>query len=110
MAEGHMKYNSVQGIEEYLVDLDGLNRLIHDRQAAGYDRHERLDDFVVLGRWFTDSCGNFGRCEFELDYKPTDLASRLPKVVRSADILQLVKGLSISSGVHSDVPPSRLVC
>lgn len=54
-------YDTKEGIREYLKDLAGLNRLATDRARAGYDRREHLRDFCVLGRWITDSCGNFGK-------------------------------------------------
>lgn len=104
-------YDTVQGITEYLTDLDGLNRLIRDRQAAGYQRKERLHDFVVMGRWHTDSCGNFGRCKFELNYKPTDIPAALPKVVESKALYAMLDGLSISTAMESSgVPPTHVLC
>lgn len=54
------RYNTVEGITEQLGDLNGLHRVIRERREAGYDRKERLREFVVLGRWMFDTCGNCG--------------------------------------------------
>jgi hypothetical protein len=104
------EYDTVQGITAYLNDLDGLNRLIRDRNVAGYDRKERLRDFVILGRWFADACGNFGKCKFELNYKPTDIPAALPKVVEPKDLYAMLAGLSISHGFESGAAPSHVIC
>jgi hypothetical protein len=79
-------YDDPHGIEtEYLTSLEGLNRLIKDRHAAGYDRHEHLEDFIILGRWHTDSCGNFGDLKFlQSNYEPMEAPPSLPKVIRGA--------------------------
>jgi hypothetical protein len=105
-----MIYDRANCIEAYLTDLDGLNRLIKDRAEAGYTRHERLHDFIILGRWSTDSCGNFGRCQFRLDYKPVELQNSLPKVVRKEDLFGMFKDLTIEISASSDVPPSHILC
>lgn len=54
-------YDDPQVIPLYLQDLQGLNRLSHERREAGYERKERLHNFIILGRWSTDSCGNMSR-------------------------------------------------
>ena len=105
-------YDSIEGIEMfYLTDgLAGLNRLIKDRKTAGYDRKERLHDFVIMGRWSTDACGNFGRCEFQLDYEPIKLPKDLPRVMRTEDAYKRVVNVSLTTYSSSDVPPSHVFC
>lgn len=53
------QYDSFDGITAHVNQgLKGLNRLMRRRHKAGYKRGERLNQWVILGQWFTDSCGN----------------------------------------------------
>lgn len=66
-------YDTVEGIKGYLEQgLDGLRKLAKDRNTAGYDRKERLHQFIILGRWMTDTCGNFGLTEITHPYARED--------------------------------------
>lgn len=105
-------YDTVEGIKTYLKDLEGLNRLKKDRMEAGYERKERLQDFLILGRWMTDSCGNFGDCTLLDDrYKPMDIAAGMPQVVPRDDVFKLFHVSSTStSGTRCCVPPVRVHC
>lgn len=52
-------YDTVSGIKAYLKDgLAGLTRLAKHRNEAYYVRKERLLEWVVLGRFRFDTCGN----------------------------------------------------
>lgn len=109
-------YDDLKRIEEdYLQDLDGLNRLIEDRHEAAYVRKERLQEWVILGHWSTDTCGNFGDCTFLDDrYKPIEVDGKgftVPPVVARADVFKLfhVESMSVS-GMVSCVPPARVHC
>ncbi|MBU3905306.1 MAG: hypothetical protein KJ906_04135 [Nanoarchaeota archaeon] len=52
-------YNTDEGIQKSLVSLEEFHKLINERHAAGYERHEPLDDFTVLdGEYWLDTCGN----------------------------------------------------
>lgn len=102
-------YDTVAGIAGYLTSLAGLNRLIDERMRAGYDRRERLDDFVILGRWTTDACGNFSRIEGRL--VPKDLVPDLPDVLPLKQLWSFLPAdSSITSVIGSSVPPERLRC
>lgn len=103
-------YDTVDGIRSYLTDLEGLNRLIGDRHKAGYVRKERLQDWVVLGHWHTDSCGNFGDCTFQDDrHKPMEVS--LPDVVPREDVYKLYRVHSMTTdGMRCCVPPVRVHC
>jgi hypothetical protein len=108
-------YDTKEGIETYLTDLEGLNRLIKDRHDAGYLRKERLHDWVVLGHWHTDTCGNFGDCTFQDDrYKPMEIDPEkftLPPVVPREDVYKLFHVHSmVTSGTRCCVPPVRVQC
>jgi hypothetical protein len=109
------EYDIPEGIEGYLTDLAGLRRLIADRHKAAYGRRERLHDFVILGRWRADSCGNFGKCEIRVDFEPTKAVAKLPQVVTVDALFELsVQDLGgeirLSSGVDSEVPAPHLRC
>lgn len=62
-------YDNPVDITERLTDLNGLHRVIRERQTAGYDRKERLHEYMVLGRWMFDTCGNCGKISL-LDRDP----------------------------------------
>lgn len=51
--------DSFEAVSEAIKTLDGLNQLITARHVAGYERHERLTNWSILGRFILDSCGNF---------------------------------------------------
>ena len=54
-------YDSYRGILDYLSQgMLGLHRLVARRHDAGYKRKERMVEWVIMGRWFLDSCGNAG--------------------------------------------------
>jgi hypothetical protein len=40
--------------------LSGVRAIAIARGEAGYKRKERLQQWLILGRWFADTCGNFG--------------------------------------------------
>jgi hypothetical protein len=93
--------------------LEGLNRLARERHDAGYDRKEHLRTFIVLGRWSTDTCGNFGSCRFKYDYsKPIDwLADAMPSVVAWEDFGRVLPDVSMETSLaRSNIPPHHVVC
>lgn len=53
-------YDTREGIQE-AVDkgLPGLHELEKERREAGYKRRERMSEWVVLGLFDLDTCGNF---------------------------------------------------
>jgi hypothetical protein len=52
-------YDSVAGISSYLdKGLAGFHRLVQRRHDAYYRRKENLHEWVILGRWYFDTCGN----------------------------------------------------
>jgi hypothetical protein len=59
-----MSYDTKEGLETFLQDgLAGLRRMAKLRQHAGYVQKEVLHEFVVLGRYYLDTCGNFSSIE-----------------------------------------------
>lgn len=92
-------YDTIEGIQTYLTDLGRLNQLVVDRHRAGYERHEKLNEFVILGSWATDTCGNFGVVKFEdVNYNALDIRSSLPPVLTLKDVYKYgVDTISTSS-------------
>jgi hypothetical protein len=105
--------DTVDGIHTYLGDLAGLHLLIKARCEA-YDRSDRgsarLGSFIILGRWATDSCGNFGRCEIKsYSGDASWIAGDLPPVVRMDD-LQFLKNLSVTTTYDGSPPHPNSLC
>jgi hypothetical protein len=101
-----VKYDTIEGIAEYLTDLAGLHQLFSDRRKAYYDRKEHLASFVILGRWATDSCGNSGRATIGA-YSGRDaswIADDLPPVVSMFDF-HLLKSVNVTT---TDESPPRI--
>jgi hypothetical protein len=51
-------YNTAEGIAASLVSLSAFLALCDARRTAGYVHGERMAEFVVLGRYWLDTCGN----------------------------------------------------
>jgi hypothetical protein len=106
-----VKYDTTEGIAEYLTDLAGLHQLFSDRRKAGYDRKERLSNFIILGQWATDSCGNSGRATIGA-YSSRDaswIAGDLPPVVLMSD-LHLFKSVNITTTFEGCPPYPHSIC
>lgn len=71
-------YDTKEGIRDSLQTLVAFNHLIRERSRAGYQRHEKLQSFVVLGRWWFDTCGNTGRAR---DWIPKIHIPQMPDVM-----------------------------
>lgn len=56
-----IEYDTAEGLREHLGSLDDLHLVLDARHEAGYDRHERLDNWCLLGRFALDTCGNTGK-------------------------------------------------
>lgn len=52
-------YDTEEGIKGAVSrGLDGVHQLCDERHRAGYDRGERMTDWVVCSHFYLDSCGN----------------------------------------------------
>jgi hypothetical protein len=78
-------YDTSKGIEFGLSSLSNLHALISARHAAGYDRGERLHEFIVLGRYWLDTCGNFMTATEGI---PKDRMPDIPDIVDSNEFWQ----------------------
>jgi hypothetical protein len=109
-------YDTLEGIKSYLTDLNGLERLRSDRHKAWYERKERLHEFIIMGQWHADSCGNFGKCSFELNYTKTPKDWTFPQdglpVIRRESLWSVLgdETWSISTGMRAELPPSHILC
>ena len=59
-------YDSLEGITTAVSTLEGLNKLIDARNEAGYGRGERMQEWLVLGQLWFDTCGNIWTADREL--------------------------------------------
>lgn len=106
-------YDSVNGIQTYLTDLASINQLARDRSDAYYKRGERLEQFCILGRWITDTCGNFGRIignERMGDKIPADMGT-CPPVMNERDLKLFMRGEHLTwAGSGWPFPPAYATC
>lgn len=101
-------YDTEEGIKGMLMSLKLLHQLKAARQSAGYERNERLHEFLILGTFYTDGCGNFGRSEVSLDDKVLGRKD-FPPVV-SHERLFVLKEMRISTGFGPCLPSQDVSC
>lgn len=111
-------YDTAPGIMAQLTlnGLAGLNNLVQARREAGYDRDETLTDFVVMGHWSMDRCGNTNKYkrEHENTLVPSDIPN-LPMVITNEDFWALVKQLKgkdtwVCWVENDNIPPVTAIC
>ena len=90
--------------------LKGLNEVAHARHEAHYDRGERLNDYIIEGSWYTDSCGNWGKLQWPKG-RP-DLAFMLVLTPAGYNEFCVVTGLPTnwSASMAWELPPDGMVC
>lgn len=112
MMTGRASYDTAAGIREHLADgLGGLRRLMQARREAGYDRKERLEDFVIAeGRYWLDTCGNTMACDVTVrDQEDASLTGSLPSVLSLGALRETIPNVSIS-GRMAEVPAVGATC
>lgn len=59
--QAHAWYDTREGLEARVESggLEGLREIATARRNAGYGRGERMAEWCLLGRFYTDTCGNF---------------------------------------------------
>ena len=109
-------YDTKKGIEESLKSLETLNQLISERHLAGYKREEELNQFLVLGRYMLDACGNFSK---STDTIPKEIWPNIPDVLTWDEFQEykeecskdLVKDISLSFSLGDNgIPLPGLKC
>jgi len=106
-------YDTKRGISHALTSLEGFHNLVVERHTAGYDRGERLNEFVIFGRYSFDTCGN---CSKATNTTPKELFPNIPDVLTDEEFWIYVKKHS-SKEMHfsfayngGDLPLPMLKC
>lgn len=116
--DGSPWYDNIEGIQKAIETLDGFNCLLEERYKAGYEREEELRDFVILGRFKLDSCGNIGVATNQND--PRFVVPK-EKVLTLDEYLNFVESqvqidsrlgnvLATFSFGNNSIPPAKVVC
>lgn len=110
-------YDTKDGIATMLSSYEDIYELHRARREACYDRSERLASFVILGRFYTDGCGNWTKLNRMTI--TDDLRRQMPAVMTMDEFNEFMQDHSIDgwnvyegmSGMSSGLPPSpRIVC
>jgi len=107
-------YNREDGILQALKSLKGFNELLSARARACYVYNDRLDDFIVLGRYSFDSCGNTSVICGENILK--DMYPDIPDVLTREEVFRFMKlkghsDPSLQSVMTTqDIPNHRVKC
>jgi len=113
---GRPWYDTKKGVEESLKSLESLHLLTHERHLAGYTREEKLNQFLVFGRYMLDSCGN---CSRSTDAIPKEIWPNIPDVLTWDEFhdykeecsKDLVKDIGFSFSIGDDgIPLPGLKC
>jgi hypothetical protein len=106
------QYDTKEGIAPFLTSLEGLNQIVAARHEAGYEHSEHLNEFVLLGRFRTDSCGNMD-C-FRPDAMPPEAYKEVPPVLTKEEfhVFQKPRLLPTASWQvgSSNLPTATAVC
>jgi len=108
-------YDSHDAFQKAISSLSNFNALIRTRHQAGYVKHERLGEWVILGRFFFDSCGN--SMKYTDNPTPAGVFPNLPPVMTNEEFWKYVKQFSpphkkysFTCSMDDGVPPASLVC
>jgi len=87
--------------------------MIKDRHKAGYEDKKRLDEFVVLGSYYLDTCGNCLKASPEC--RPLNIVPTLPKVITKGEFETIIRCLPkdkqrILWDFKNNLPPANNVC
>jgi len=88
--------------------IAGLRELFKARRKAGYENNERLRDWIVLGRWYLDSCGNASRLTEGLSVEEANALNPVITWKEFWDNKPRTK--HITSGLDSDLPTETTLC
>ncbi len=105
-------YDTHDGIRDELdKGLAGLRRICKARHQAGYQRGERLAEFVLLkGKIWLDTCGN---TQVPVQANRFDAITEIPDVVTRESFLLELQGIEpepFFSLTLGTLPPTSLVC
>lgn len=107
-------YDTKLGIQGALSTLESFAVLVSARHTAGYVRHERLNEFYVLGRYSLDSCGNLNKF---VGWIPKVALSKLPDVFSHAEFWEYLKSHRTFTGeeilneeIGYTLPTNGVIC
>lgn len=80
-------YNTKEGLREAMSSLPLFVEVMKERQRAGYERREILDEFIVLGRFLLDTCGN---CMVDHNFKADEKIKGLEKVLTKEEFWEKI--------------------
>lgn len=103
-------YDTAEGIAGFLGSLEGLNKLCELRREAL--KRTELGEFCILGRFFLDSRGNFGRIK---DLIPAKLyrvnryapEKQCPRVMTESELRLFMRGESMSWSIERPPTPEE---
>lgn len=106
-------YNTKDGIWAMLRSLKSFNTLIKIRAEA--EQNENLDDFYILGRFFTHGSGHF--IKWTPDFFPPEMYATIPPVLTPEEFNALVNQFGVNKNKirHGDqmhlpvIPPAHLI-
>jgi len=100
-------YDTKEGLEARLKSgIAGLREIARARHTAGYERRERMAEWCLIGRFWTDSCGNFSRFT---EGAPHDQRGR----IEIPDVMSREQALGISEWItttFTELPPEDGRC
>lgn len=97
-----MDYYSKEGIAEAIKTLEGFDELRRLRRIAHYENNENLDEFVVLGRWLFDTCGNCMGAEKPFNVDP---------VLTKTEFFEAIgRDKRVGFGIPTSIPGDRDIC
>lgn len=109
------RYDTYPGLHRALTSLEELNDTLRQRHNAGYNGGERLFEWVILGRFYLDSCGN--AMKYVGDHIPAVMFPGIPEVLdRQAFFEYVQRNLpgqecpSFTASMGDDIPPANLIC
>jgi hypothetical protein len=93
--------------------LAGLNAVAEARHEACYSRGERLSEFVFLGYFWGDSCGNFGKILWKDERMISPIYFIFPVVATPGEWFALMEIYQVETPGYSlswELPPGDMVC
>jgi hypothetical protein len=106
-----MWYDTKEGIENSIKTFDGFMELKRARHEAGYQRRERMSEWLVLGRYQFDTCGN---CMWATENPPKDEMPYIPDVMTTQEAWDYIKRFGKSkrsvSFSLSSLPKPHILC
>ncbi|KKS93258.1 MAG: hypothetical protein UW68_C0006G0024 [Candidatus Collierbacteria bacterium GW2011_GWB1_44_6] len=105
-------YDSFSAMSIGIMSLKNLNELIKARHDARYRRGEMLNEWVVLGRFLFDSCGN--TLQFTSDI-PAEIFPNIPSVLAYQDFNQFLirnhaEQLPMWASFANSIPSTTVHC